>query len=79
MGCPGHHEASIAVYDRRSGFRVTGDTVYPGRLYVDDLPAFTATLDRLVAFTRSRPVSHVMGCHIEMTRTPGHVNPPVGR
>jgi glyoxylase-like metal-dependent hydrolase (beta-lactamase superfamily II) len=77
MGCPGHHEASIAVYDPRSGFLVTGDTVYPGRLYVEDLPAFTASLDRLVAFTSSRPVTHVMGCHIEMTRTPGR-DYPVG-
>jgi glyoxylase-like metal-dependent hydrolase (beta-lactamase superfamily II) len=77
MGCPGHHPASIAVYDPWSGFLVTGDTVYPGRLYVDDLPAYTASLDRLVAFTSSRPVSHVMGCHIEMTRTPGR-DYPVG-
>jgi hydroxyacylglutathione hydrolase len=77
IGCPGHHQASIAVFDPWSGFLVTGDTVYPGRLYVDDLPAFTASLDRLVAFTSSRPVSHVMGCHIEMTRTPG-CDYPVG-
>lgn len=69
-GCPGHHPASIAVFDPWSGFLVTGDTVYPGRLYVRDYPAFNASLDRLVAFARSRPVTHVMGCHIEMTRTP---------
>ena len=69
-GCPGHHPASIAVFDPWSGFLVTGDTVYPGRLYVRDYPAFTASMDRLVAFARSRPVTHVMGCHIEMTRTP---------
>jgi glyoxylase-like metal-dependent hydrolase (beta-lactamase superfamily II) len=69
-GCPGHHPASIAVFDPWSGFLVTGDTVYPGRLYVRDYPAFSASMDRLVAFVRSRPVTHVMGCHIEMTRTP---------
>lgn len=69
-GCPGHHEASIAVYDPWTGFLVTGDTVYPGRLYVQDFPAFTASLDRLVAFAESRPVTYVMGCHIEMTRRP---------
>ncbi len=69
-GCPGHHEASIAVYDRWTGFLVTGDTVYPGRLYVQDFPAFTASLDRLVAFAASRPVTYVMGCHIEMTSRP---------
>ncbi len=67
-GIPGHHEASIAVYDPWTGFLVTGDTVYPGRLYVRDLPAFTDSLNRLVEFAGSRPVSHVMGCHIEMRR-----------
>ncbi|HEX5496485.1 MAG TPA: MBL fold metallo-hydrolase, partial [Mycobacteriales bacterium] len=70
-GCPGHHDTSIAVYDRWSGFLVTGDTVYPGRLYVRDFPAFTASLDRLVALAGSRPVIRVMGCHVEMTRRPG--------
>lgn len=75
MGCPGHHEASIAVYDPWTGFLVTGDTVYPGRLYVRDFPAFTASLDRLVAFTNSRPVTHVMGCHIEMRRAPSRDYP----
>ncbi len=74
-GCPGHHKASIAVHDPWTGFLVTGDTVYPGRLYVNDIAAFQDSLDRLVAFTRSRPVTHVMGCHIEMSRRPGHDYP----
>ena len=69
-GCPGHHQASIAVHDPWTGFLVTGDTVYPGRLYVNDFAAFQDSLDRLVAFTESRRVTHVMGCHIEMTRRP---------
>jgi hypothetical protein len=47
---------------------LTGDTLYRGRLYVEDFAAFLASLERLVAFAESRPVSHVMGCHIEMTR-----------
>jgi glyoxylase-like metal-dependent hydrolase (beta-lactamase superfamily II) len=70
-GCPGHHPTSIAVLDPWSGFLLTGDTVYPGRLYVDDMPSFLASLDRLVAQARSRGVTAVMGCHIEMSRTPG--------
>jgi hydroxyacylglutathione hydrolase len=74
-GCPGHHRTSIAVYDPWSGFLVTGDTVCRGRLYVRDFPAFTASLDRLIAFAAARPVSHVMGCHIEMTRRPGRDYP----
>jgi hydroxyacylglutathione hydrolase len=32
-------------------------------------------MDRLVAFGTARPVTHVMGCHIEMSRTPGRDYP----
>lgn len=74
-GCPGHHEASIAVYDPWTGFLITGDTVYPGRLYVRDFPAFTESLDRLVTFAQSRPVTYIMGCHIEMSRRRRHDYP----
>lgn len=70
-GSPGHHRAAITVYDPDTGFLLTGDTVYPGRLYVPDMAAFTASLDRLVSFCESRPVSQVLGCHLEMTRRPG--------
>lgn len=74
-GIPGHHEASIAIHDPWTGFLLTGDTVYPGRLYVNDFAAFRESLDRLVAFAGSRPVTHVMGCHIEMSRRPGRDYP----
>lgn len=74
-GSPGHHEAAITVYDPATGFLLTGDTVYPGRLYVSDMQAFTASLDRLAEFAVEHPVSHVLGCHIEMTTTPGRDYP----
>jgi hydroxyacylglutathione hydrolase len=67
---PGHQPASIALYDRRTGVLLTGDTLYPGRLYVRDAAAFTASVDRLVAFTASHPIAHLLGAHIENTRTP---------
>jgi glyoxylase-like metal-dependent hydrolase (beta-lactamase superfamily II) len=74
-GIPGHHVASIVVYDPWTGFLVTGDTVYPGRLFARDMPVFAASMDRLAAFAAARQVTHVMGCHIEMTRTPGRDYP----
>jgi hydroxyacylglutathione hydrolase len=74
---PGHEPASIALYDRRTGLLMTGDTLYPGRLYVRDGPAFTASIQRLVAFTRDKPVAHILGAHIENTRTP-YIDYPVG-
>ena len=67
---PGHEPASIALYDRRTGILLTGDTLYPGRLYVRDGAAFTASIQRLVAFTRDKPVVHVLGAHVENARTP---------
>jgi hydroxyacylglutathione hydrolase len=76
-GIPGHHVASIAIVDPTTGFLLTGDTVYPGRLYVNDMPAFVDSLERLVYLCDTRPVSHVMGCHIEMTTKPGR-DYPVG-
>lgn len=75
VGTPGHHETAIALYDRWTGFLLSGDTVYPGRLYARDMPAYVASLERLVEFAASRTISHVMGCHIEMTRTPNRDYP----
>ena len=60
---------------RGPDFLLTGDTVYPGRLYVQDMPAFIDSLDRLVRLAESRGVRHVMGCHIEMSRSPGRDYP----
>ena len=74
-GIPGHHATSVAVFDPHTGFLLTGDTVYPGRLYGFDMPTFVASMDRLVAFAEARPVTHVMGCHIEMSRKSGRDYP----
>jgi glyoxylase-like metal-dependent hydrolase (beta-lactamase superfamily II) len=68
---PGHHNAAVTFYDPYTGFLLTGDTVYPGRLYIQDWPAFVRTIDRLIGFCGTRPVTHVLGCHIEMSREPG--------
>jgi hydroxyacylglutathione hydrolase len=67
VAIPGHDETSIAVYDHQTGLLLTGDTMYPGRIYVDmaDHRVFTGSADRLVAFAGSRPVSRVLGTHIE--------------
>ncbi|WP_345282984.1 MBL fold metallo-hydrolase [Kitasatospora albolonga] len=36
---PGHHAASVAFHDPHTGILLTGDTVYPGRLYVEGASA----------------------------------------
>lgn len=68
---PGHEPAAAVFHDRRTGLLFTGDTLYPGHLYVGDLTAYTATIDRLLAFCERHPVTHLLGCHIEMTTMPG--------
>ena len=77
LATPGHHEAAVTYYDRYSGILLTGDTIYPGRLYVVDWPAFARSIGRLAAWCAQRPVTQVLGCHIEMTTKPG-VDYPVG-
>ena len=67
---PGHQAASIAIYDRRTGLLLTGDTFYPGRLYVRDTAAFAASIHRLVAFSARHSIVFLLGAHIENTSTP---------
>jgi hydroxyacylglutathione hydrolase len=74
-GSPGHHRAAITIYDRWTGFLLTGDTVLPGRLYAFDFPEFLESLDRMIALADDRVVTHVLGCHIEMTRQRGRDYP----
>ena len=68
---PGHQSAHIALYDRQTGLLFTGDTLYPGRLYISDFSAYMQSIRRLVQFLTGKPVCHVLGTHIEMTTTAG--------
>jgi glyoxylase-like metal-dependent hydrolase (beta-lactamase superfamily II) len=72
LAIPGHDKASIALYDRRTGLLLTGDSLYPGRLYVGvpDLPVYAASAHRLAEFVRLHPIAHVLGTHIEQSQTP---------
>jgi hydroxyacylglutathione hydrolase len=67
---PGHQEAAVAFYDRKTGVVLSGDTFYPGRLYVADWVAYQASIQRLVDFTHGKVVTHFLGCHIEQARQP---------
>lgn len=67
---PGHDVVSVALYDRQTAILFTGDSLYPGRIYIRDFPAFVASNTRLVNFTEGKLVAHILGCHIEEARTP---------
>jgi glyoxylase-like metal-dependent hydrolase (beta-lactamase superfamily II) len=63
---PGHDDTELAIYDRQTGILLTGDTLYPGRLYINgSADEFQASIQRMVTFTENKVVTHVIGTHIE--------------
>lgn len=74
---PGHQPAHIMVYDKRTRLLLSGDMLYPGRLYVpvDRFDAYRASANRLAAFAATHPIRALLGAHIEMTTTPGQDYP----
>ena len=71
MAIPGHIDDHVAVFDRQTGVLLTGDTVYPGNLYIGDWDAYKSSIERLTAFCAQSKVEYVLGTHIEMTSSPG--------
>jgi hydroxyacylglutathione hydrolase len=67
---PGHDHYAIALYDRQTGIVLTGDNLYPGRLYIPDFAAYEASTERLIGFLEGKPVAYILGNHIEETSTP---------
>jgi len=70
IAIPGHEKLSLTFYDRQTGILLTGDSVYPGRIYVSDFPEYARSIQRLVDFTRGKIVTHLLGTHIEEANTP---------
>lgn len=70
---PGHERAHIMVLDPRTHLLLTGDSLYPGRLYVpiDRFSEYRDSIDRAVAATRNQRAKLLLGAHIEMRRTTG--------
>ena len=68
---PGHQIASLAAYDEKTKLLLTGDSFYPGRLYINDWNAFRLSTQRLCDFVNNHKISNILGNHIEMTKTAG--------
>lgn len=77
LAIPGHEAAHIAIYDRQTGLLLTGDTLYPGLLFINDWATFRTSVSRLAQFAATHPIAHVLGAHIEMTAMP-KINYPYG-
>jgi glyoxylase-like metal-dependent hydrolase (beta-lactamase superfamily II) len=63
---PGHNETEVTFYDRSTGLLFTGDFLMPARLLIDDTSADVASAERVAAFVKDRPITFVLGGHIEM-------------
>jgi hydroxyacylglutathione hydrolase len=74
---PGHTADAIVVYDRQTGLLLTGDSVYPGRIFIPQsaIRDFKESHKRLLHFVKTneekgREISWILGCHIEQKKTP---------
>ena len=72
---PGHQEESITIYDPQTKWLLTGDTLYPGYIYVKNWEEYKNSIMRLALFSESNDVIALLGSHIEMTSEPGRYYP----
>lgn len=75
LAIPGHEGTHIAIYDRRTGLLLTGDSLYPGMLFINDWATYRTSITRLAQFAAGKRIAHVLGAHVEMTATPGQAYP----
>ena len=68
---PGHNQTHLAFYDERTGILFSGDFLLPGRLLIDDAAAYRESALRVIDFLKTRPITHILGGHIELDAT-GH-------
>jgi glyoxylase-like metal-dependent hydrolase (beta-lactamase superfamily II) len=71
----GHFLDSIAVYDRRTSLLFTGDSLYPGNLFISSFAAYRHSIANLAEFAASHPVAWCLGNHIEMSAIPAREIP----
>jgi len=63
---PGHYPSELSYYDRQTGLFFSGDFLLPGRLLIADRSADLASARRVAKFVENRPVTYVLGGHIEL-------------
>jgi hydroxyacylglutathione hydrolase len=66
MPTPGHNPTEVSFYDRNTALFFSGDFLLPGRLLIDDTAADIASARRVADFVKDRPVTAVLGGHIEL-------------
>jgi glyoxylase-like metal-dependent hydrolase (beta-lactamase superfamily II) len=63
---PGHYPSHVSYYDLQTGLFFSGDFLLPGRLLIEDTNADLASARRVAEFVEQRPVTYVLGGHIEL-------------
>jgi glyoxylase-like metal-dependent hydrolase (beta-lactamase superfamily II) len=63
---PGHNPTHLAFYDSRTGVLFSGDFLMSGRLLIEDAAAYHASALRVLDFLKTRPLTHILGGHIEL-------------
>ena len=63
---PGHSETEVSFYDRNTGLFFSGDFLMNARLLVQNSSDYLASAERAADFVKDRPVTYVLGGHIEM-------------
>jgi hydroxyacylglutathione hydrolase len=71
---PGHYPSHVSYYDRETGLFFSGDFFLPGRLIIDDANADLASARRVADFIKDRPVTYVLGGHIELDANGGQLD-----
>lgn len=70
---PGHYPSEVSYYDGQTGLFFSGDFFLPGRLIIDDASADLASARRVAEFIKDRPITHVLGGHIELDANGGQL------
>jgi len=68
---PGHQEEALSIYDEKTQWLLTGDTFYPGAIFVKNWLEYKNSIARLASFSDSHNISLILGAHIEMTNNAG--------
>lgn len=72
---PGHQEEAISIYDPATQWLLTGDSLYPGKIYIKNWQTYNKSIRRLVDFSNQHMIKAILGAHIEMTNQPGRYYP----
>ncbi|NVJ70867.1 MAG: MBL fold metallo-hydrolase [Alphaproteobacteria bacterium] len=75
---PGHHDSHLMIHPKGTQYLLTGDSVYPGRLYFrcDRIGQFKNTIDKIGRYAEANGIKWALGTHIEMKNVPGETFSP---